>query len=112
MTRTDFIKMSAAVLGTAGLGFGVVTFAAANTNHTVSEKGKVFAPARLVVAKGDTVSFVNDDKSKHNVMIRSLKYNSGLQAPGESSDVTFDKAGNFKVRCAIHPKMKMTVTVK
>ena len=112
MTRSEFFQMSGAVLGAAALGFGVVTFAAASTSHTVSEKGKVFGPNKLEIAKGDTVSFVNDDKIKHNVMIRTMKFNSGLQAPGDTTDVTFDKAGTFKVRCAIHPKMKMSITVK
>jgi plastocyanin len=35
----------------------------------------------------------------------------GIQAPGETIDVPFDKAGKFTVRCHIHPAMKMTVTV-
>jgi plastocyanin len=36
----------------------------------------------------------------------------GLQKPGETINQLFDKSGKFVVRCSIHPKMKMTVTVK
>lgn len=31
---------------------------------------------------------------------------------GQSKDVTFDKAGTYKVTCSIHPNMNLTVTVQ
>ena len=34
------------------------------------------------------------------------------QAPGGSSKVPFDKEGVAEVRCSIHPKMKLIITVK
>ena len=36
----------------------------------------------------------------------------GLQKPGQDIKANFAKAGKYKVRCSIHPKMKMTVTVQ
>ena len=31
---------------------------------------------------------------------------------GQTKDVTFDKAGTFKITCSIHPDMNLTVTVQ
>jgi len=35
-----------------------------------------------------------------------------LQKPGVPLSYTFDKVGDYKVRCNIHPSIKMPVTVK
>ena len=50
---------------------------------------------------------MNDDTVAHNILISEIRYNSGLQKPGKSADLVLDEAGTFKVRCGIHPKMKM-----
>lgn len=104
-------SVTALTLG-AVLGYASVEYALANKTHMVSEKDKLFSVKSLEVAVGDTVSFVNDDDIKHNVLITKMKFDSGLQDTGAKTDVEFTKAGKFKVRCAIHPKMKMTVVVK
>ncbi len=86
--------------------------AIASTSHVVSQADKAFSTKKLTVAAGDSVSFVNDDKVKHNIVIKKMDVSSGIQKPGEKVDVLFDKNGKFKVRCGIHPKMKVTVLVK
>ncbi len=90
--------------------FGVGAAIAAGS-HTVSQKDKAFAKSELSIAAGDSVNFANDDSVKHNILIKDIDYNSGTQEPGQTVTATFDKAGKFKVRCGIHPKMKMTVVV-
>ena len=86
---------------------------AAAEDHVVSQKGKRFQPESVRVRVGDRVLFQNDDETTHNVFSRSegAAFNVGLQEPGSSSPVTFEKAGPVEVRCAIHPGMKMTVEV-
>jgi plastocyanin len=56
---------------------------------------------------------VNDDTVPHNIfsVSKGNEFNLGSQAPGASTDVTFKEAGEVQVICAIHPRMKMTVTV-
>ncbi len=98
---------AAGLLGLAGVGAGI-----AATQHTVDAIDKKFSAKKLKITVGDTISFTNSDPIKHNLTIRKLKYNSGLQQPGEKIDVLFDKQGKFKVRCGIHPKMKLTVKVE
>ena len=36
----------------------------------------------------------------------------GLQKPGATLTYRFDKPGAYRVRCNIHPSVKMAVTVK
>jgi plastocyanin len=86
-------------------------FAAAD--QTVSQKGRVFSQETMTIKQGDKIVFLNDDSVPHNVMSTSSgnDFNLGSQAPGVAVPVTFDKSGNVTVICAIHPRMKMTVTV-
>jgi plastocyanin len=85
----------------------------AEAAHVISQLDKTFAPERIQVRVGDAVAIVNDDNTVHNAYCRSgdFKYNSGPQAPGSQSTLTFETAGTYEVRCAIHPKMKLTVEV-
>ncbi len=80
----------------------------------INQAGKKFDQKKVTIDKGDSLKFVNNDKVAHNVHSTSAggKFDLGVQKPGNSSSHTFTAAGKFKVRCAIHPKMKVTVTVK
>ena len=80
----------------------------------VKQGGKKFDPKKISLSAGDSIKFVNDDSITHNVHSRSAgnKFDLGGQKPGTAVSYTFAKAGKVKVRCAIHPKMKLTVTVK
>jgi len=91
---------------------GVLSAASART-HTVTQKDKLFGAATLTVAVGDTIVFRNDDDVVHNVFTSSpdFKFNLRSQAPGTSAAVAFDTPGAHSVRCAIHPTMKLSVTV-
>jgi plastocyanin len=64
---------------------------------------------------GESIHFLNKDDVTHNINVIDSDDNAndkGLQKPGETIDQKFDKAGDFQVRCSIHPKMKMTVKVQ
>lgn len=100
---------AAAVLGVVTLG---AISALASTSHMVSQADKAFSTKKMSIVAGDSITFVNEDKVKHNIVIKKMDVSSGIQAPGEKVDVTFDQNGKFKVRCGIHPKMKVTVVVK
>ena len=97
---------------TAGLVVAGTVLATAGST-SVSQKGKAFNPGDITVKAGEKVAFVNDDNVTHNVMSRTngSKFNLGSQKPGEHAEHTFEDPGVVEVRCAIHPKMKMTVTV-
>ena len=81
---------------------------------TVTQKGLQFSVEDLSLSKGQIVTFVNDDRTAHNITVsgEGVNLNGGLQQPGADFKVPFTKPGTYLVSCGIHPKMKMTITVK
>lgn len=80
----------------------------------VSQRGRMFHPGSLVVTRGETVTFVNDDSDLlHHVFIESdtFSFDSGDQEPGSRTPITFTERGTFQVLCGIHPKMKLVMRV-
>ena len=74
---------------------------------------KNFSVTTMTVKAGDTILFKNDDPVVHNIFAKSdVKTFNVTQNPGEETPITTDAAGTFVVRCAIHPKMKLTVKVE
>lgn len=88
--------------------------AIAATEQTIGQKNKEFSTQEITIKPGDSVVFNNDDDVAHNVFCNNpdCKFNTKIQTPGTKSPVKFEKEGTFEVRCAIHPKMKLTVNVK
>lgn len=97
--------------------FGIAATALAittGTSHLIDQKDKTFSQETIKVKLGDTIEFKNSDSVVHNVFsnTKGLEFDLRTQQPGKSSVVTFDKPGTCEVRCAIHPKMKLTVEVE
>ena len=80
----------------------------------VSQANKAFDPGAVTIKAGDTVDFVNDDKIAHNVFTKGgpADFSLGTIKPGDTKKETFTEPGVYDVRCAIHPGMKMTLTVQ
>lgn len=80
----------------------------------VSQKGKVFNPTEIEVAKGDVIIFKNDDTVAHNVFTaeKGQPFNLKIQKPGEEGKLVVTASTDFKVRCAIHPKMQLKIKIK
>ena len=96
---------------------GVVTAALAvsASQIVVSQKGREFNPGEISLSRGDSIQIVNDDGDLlHHAYIDSKKFSfdSGDQQPGSKTNIVFTETGDFIVRCAIHPKMKLAVHVK
>lgn len=95
---------------------GVLANAVADTSYTalISQKGREFTPNILTLARGQSILIVNDDADLlHHAYIDSetFSFDSGDQEPGSRTLITFAVAGDFKVLCGIHPKMKLFVHV-
>jgi plastocyanin len=82
--------------------------------HEVSQKSRTFAPKNLKIKAGDTVGFKNDDTVSHNIFSLSdtKTFDTGAYPGGQTKKVTFEKAGNVEIECAIHPDMKMLIEVE
>jgi plastocyanin len=84
---------------------------AADSNAVKTKKVEV-----IKVKAGDKIVFANRDIGAHNINGTAGSetiFDFGLQPPGQPNDRSFDfkKKGEFEVRCAIHPKMKLKVVV-
>ncbi len=82
---------------------------------TVSQKGRKFDPLSVDLATGGALMIVNDDGDLlHHAYVESetFSFDSGDQKPGSRTRVVFSVAGDFKVLCGIHPKMKLLVHVQ
>lgn len=80
--------------------------------YRIGQKDKKFTAEELVVKKGDTVVFGNDDPFFHNVFSLSstATFDLGSYPKGESKSVVFSETGEVEVECAIHPSMRLKIT--
>ena len=96
-----------ALLGSSELG-------ASEAAQIVGQKGKQFSVPSVKLRRGESIRFMNDDTVTHNVFSKSevAPFNLKLQPPGTQQDVRFEHPGTAIVRCAIHPMMRLEVTVE
>ena len=87
---------------------------AASENVVITQQKKTFSAKEVTIKAGDSITFMNNDSVTHNVYSRSkgYRFDSGAQAPNSSMTQVFSSPGKVKVRCAIHPRMKLTVNVE
>ncbi|NQV99613.1 MAG: cupredoxin domain-containing protein [Rhodospirillales bacterium] len=81
---------------------------------TVAQKDKKFTESKITVKVGDQITFLNEDDTTHNLYSKkgASVFDSSVMEPGAKYAIKVDKAGKFTARCAIHPKMKLRVTVE
>jgi plastocyanin len=82
---------------------------------TVTQKRRTFTPKEVTIDAGSTVLFVNDDgELLHHVFARNpqFSFDLGEQPAGSQTLVRFTTRGTFQVRCEIHPRMQLDVTVR
>src|SRR5262249_14956716 len=89
-------------------------FAFAAQSHRVVQRGRAFNYLSVKIAPGDSLEFSNEDEFIHQIYVQSpaLNFDSAEQPPGQIISVRFPTAGNFEVRCHIHPKMLLKVAVE
>jgi plastocyanin len=92
---------------------GSLSAFALGSSQVIGQHGRRFSIDGVVVKKGMALTFLNDDTVPHNVVSISKgnEFDLGSQRPGIATDVTFTTAGEVDVICAIHPRMRMVVTV-
>jgi len=82
--------------------------------HVIRMAGQQYEPAEIKAAKGDSIRFVNDDDTAHEVYVPTVGFglDLGKQEPGEERVITLATDGSFEVECVFHPHMLLTVTVE
>ena len=92
-------------------GTGTSTGGTSATGASVTIKDFAFSPASVDIKVGESVTWTNDDSATHNVE-GDGGISSGDLANGQTYTKTFDTAGTYAYKCAIHPNMTGTVVVK
>lgn len=71
-----------------------------------------FSPRKLTVTVGSTVTWTNKDDVPHNVVSTDGAFKSKTLDTDQSFNFEFNKKGEFKYYCQIHPHMTGSVVVQ
>lgn len=102
-----------AALGLAACGGGggaASAPASGNAAVTVAVSDMAFKPGAVTVDAGQAVAWEWDDEPVHDVA-----FDDGRTSPKQnrgSWERTFDRPGDYRYVCTLHPNMKGTVTVR
>jgi plastocyanin len=123
-TRAVWLVILAALLLTLGLlagcggssspattAGGTATSAAGNAVQVIMSN-RSYDPQQLTIKTGETVTWVNQDAPKHDVVADNGEFKSDLFDKGGTFSFTFTKAGTYPYHCSIHPGMVGTVVVQ
>jgi amicyanin len=71
-----------------------------------------FAPQRLTVKAGATVTWINDDDIPHTVASSNKLFKSKALDTEDQFSFTFTTPGTYEYFCSLHPHMTGTVVVE
>ena len=71
-----------------------------------------FAPQRIVVQAGTTVTWTNADDAPHTVASSTKVFKSGALDTEDKFSFTFATPGTYEYFCSLHPHMTGTVVVE
>lgn len=119
-TRAVRLVVLAALLLTFGLlaGCGGATTSGSSATSAAGNAAQVimtnrnYDPQQVTIKVGDTVTWVNQDAPKHDVVADNGEFKSDLFDKGGTFSFTFTKAGTYPYHCSIHPGMVGTVVVQ
>ncbi|MFQ5561912.1 MAG: plastocyanin/azurin family copper-binding protein, partial [Nitrospinota bacterium] len=83
-------------------------------NPMMDQRKLEFIPHVLVVPRGATVDFLNNDEAKHNIFSPDEiadKFDFGYYSPGQTARYTFKTAGIVSILCNKHDEMEAFVYV-
>lgn len=88
------------------------TESAAVAAQVVVSENFAFKPAKLVVAPGAKVTWINKDDAPHTATSVNERFNSGALDTNDSFSFVFKEKGDYPYLCKLHPQMKGLITVK
>jgi plastocyanin len=71
-----------------------------------------FAPQRIVVQAGTTVTWTNADDAPHTVVSTTKLFKSSALDTADKFSFTFATPGTYEYFCSLHPHMSGTVVVE
>jgi len=103
------VLATVAVLGLAVTG---ASQPASQATKAVAIRSTGFSPATVTIATGDAVRWTNRDTKNHQVVANNGSFASAVIKPGRRYTHTFNTAGTFGYRDALHPSLTGKVVVK
>jgi plastocyanin len=79
---------------------------------TINIYGTTFSPKTATITEGDTVTWVNRDNDRHQILADKGQFASAILKPKQTFSFTFRAAGTYTYADELHPKIKGTITVK
>jgi amicyanin len=71
-----------------------------------------FAPQRVTVKAGTTVTWTNEDDIPHTVVANQKAFKSKVLDTDDKYTFTFTTAGTYDYFCSLHPHMTATIVVE
>jgi amicyanin len=71
-----------------------------------------FAPQRLAVKAGTTVTWINDDDIPHTVASSTKLFKSNALDTNDKFSFTFTTPGTYEYFCSLHPHMTGAIVVE
>jgi plastocyanin len=71
-----------------------------------------FAPRRVIVKAGTTVTWINDDGIPHTIVSSTKLFKSNALDTKDKFSVTFATPGAYEYFCSLHPHMTGTIVVE
>ena len=96
--------------------FATATALPAASAHAAETEVKIdnfaFAPQRVVVKAGTTVTWINDDDIPHTVASSTKLFKSNALDTKDKFSFTFTTPGAYEYFCSLHPHMTGTIVVE
>ncbi|HJT84101.1 MAG TPA: cupredoxin domain-containing protein [Nitrososphaeraceae archaeon] len=70
-----------------------------------------FNPDEIIINKGETITWLNEDKTPHTVTSKDKLLFDSLLKQNEVFSYQFDKVGTFELGCTLHPWMQGKINV-
>ena len=111
MTRKICVAtvLAVAILATAAA-FPAASSQVANTEVKIDEFA--FAPQRVTVKAGTTVTWTNEDDVPHTIASSSKLFKSKALDTKDRFSFTFTTPGTYEYFCSLHPHMTGTIVVE
>jgi plastocyanin len=111
--KPDLVR-SAVLGGLLGLlaGVGVKAASAGPEDTAVKIENFTFAPQRVTVKAGTTVTWTNDDDIPHTVVSSTKAFKSKVLDSDDKFSFTFTTPGIYEYFCSLHPHMTGTLVVE
>jgi plastocyanin len=86
--------------------------APSQATQEITIKNFSFSPSSVIVARGTTVVWTNQDPVAHTVTSDTNAFNSGSLIQGRSFQFQFNETGTYDYMCSIHPSMRGEIIVQ